>query len=344
MAPESGSSTVNPNNEVNTPASDQHQEQEQARAIDRPQVRSIPPWVINADSNDVGQSTQPLHMPEPPVIPHHQYMPDEQRKKVARGRRYDQYRTAEPAMLDQPLADSSQRWLPFMLSGPQYQARDTEGARLMPDNWMEENVAWWSPTQDDVESVHEKRRTWLLDPDRRRGSVSHAKGRLLKNPFVPLVFRLIVTVFTAAALGLGARVYHQTRVTNLAVGCVQRASTYMDIAVNSIAIPYIAYVTWDEYTSRPLGLRSASAKIALLLLDLYFIIFYGSNLSLAFDALTDERWACYDSKKTQTCPKTPAICQSQSALSAVLVVALIAWVITFTVSVLRVVKKLRPDE
>lgn len=341
MAPESGSSTVNPN-EVNTPSTDHHQDS----GISRPRVRSIPPWVLNADSNDAGQTTQPIHMPEPPVVPHHQYMPDEQRKKAARGRRYDQYRTAEPAMLDQPLADSSLRWLPFMLSGPQYQARDTEGARLMPDSWMEENIAWWSPPQDDTESHHEKRRTWLLDPDRRRGSVSQAKSRLLKNPFVPLVFRLIVTCFSAAALGLGARVYHQTRVTNITTqeGCVQRASTYMDIVVNSIAIPYIAYVTWDEYTSRPLGLRSATAKIALLLLDLYFIIFYGSNLSLAFDALTDSRWACYDSSRTQTCPLTPSICHSQAALSAVLVVALIAWVITFTVSVLRVVKRLRPDE
>jgi len=117
----------------------------------------------------------------------------------------------------------------------------------------------------------------------------------------------------------------------------------MDIVVSTVAIPYIAYVTWDEYTARPLGLRSATAKTSLLLLDLYFIIFYSSNLSLAFDALTDTRWACFNSDR-QTCPQSSDICESQKALVAVLLLALVTWIITFTVAVLRVVKKLRPDE
>lgn len=45
-----------------------------------------------------------------------------------------------------------------------------------------------------------------------------------------------------------------------------------------------------------LGLRSASTKTLLLLCDLFFVIFSSSNLSLAFDALYDHRWACYDDK------------------------------------------------
>jgi hypothetical protein len=36
------------------------------------------------------------------------------------------------------------------------------------------------------------------------------------------------------------------------------------------------------------------AKVLLLLCDLYFVVFSASNLSLAFDALYDHRWACYD--------------------------------------------------
>ena len=32
----------------------------------------------------------------------------------------------------------------------------------------------------------------------------------------------------------------------------------------------------------------------LLLCDLYFVVFAASNLSLAFDALYDHRWACFD--------------------------------------------------
>lgn len=75
---------------------------------------------------------------------------------------------------------------------------------------------------------------------------------VLKNPFIPLVFRLLVLTFTLCALGLGARVYQESRKVHTENGgCVQRASTYMAIAIDSIAVPYIGYVTWDEYMSKP---------------------------------------------------------------------------------------------
>ena len=94
-----------------------------------------------------------------------------------------------------------------------------------------------------------------------------------------------------------------------------------------------------------------AAKVLLLLCDLYFVVF--SNLSLALNALYDHRWACFDEhlevlgnqEQTvpATCPDNPAICYKQKALSGVLMVSLIAWCITFSISVLRVVEKLRPD-
>ena len=102
-----------------------------------------------------------------------------------------------------------------------------------------------------------------------------------------------------------------------------------------------------------LGLRSVAAKILLLLCDLYFVVFASSNVSLALDALFDHRWACYDEHITivgshnlgvqATCPDNPAICTKQRVLSSILIVSLIAWCITFSISVLRVVEKLRPD-
>jgi len=160
---------------------------------------------------------------------------------------------------------------------------------------------------------------------------------MLKNPFVPLVFRLITVIFTLTALGLGVRIYRRT--DNAPQPCSQRASTYIAVIVDSIAVPYILYVTWDEYTSKPLGLRSATAKMSLLLVDLYFIVFYSSNLSLSFGALTDRRWACYREDHS-ACLYNEGICSSQRALSGVLIVALLAWMITFSLSVLRVVKRL----
>lgn len=99
-----------------------------------------------------------------------------------------------------------------------------------------------------------------------------------------------------------------------------------------------------------------AAKIWLLLCDLYFIVFASSNLSLALDALLDHRWACYDERLAYvdsnhnlipavqaTCPDNLAICEKQRALSGLLFVCLCAWCITFSISVLRVVERLRPD-
>jgi hypothetical protein len=95
-------------------------------------------------------------------------------------------------------------------------------------------------------------------------------------------------------------------------------------------------------TSSRLGLRSATAKVSLLLIDLYFIVFYSSNLSLALDSLDDPRWACYDNESfLSNCPNSTKICQSQKGLTGVLVVALVAWLFTFMISVLRVVERLR---
>lgn len=143
----------------------------------------------------------------------------------------------------------------------------------------------------------------------------------------------------------------------------------MGIIVSAIAIPYVGYVTWDEYLSKPwvvfiiclcvhletdmhrLGLRSVAAKTALLLCDLYFIVFSASNLSLAFSALLDESWACYVEgyqevgdvfiQVPRTCPNNTNICNKQRALSGVLLVSLVAWLLCFSISVLRVVEKLR---
>lgn len=100
-----------------------------------------------------------------------------------------------------------------------------------------------------------------------------------------------------------------------------------------------------------LGLRSVAAKVLLLLCDLYFIVFSASNLSLAFSALFDGSWACFETGQMligqqyidipKTCPNNPNICYKQKALSGVLLVTLLAWLLCFSISVLRVVEKLR---
>jgi len=109
----------------------------------------------------------------------------------------------------------------------------------------------------------------------------------------------------------------------------------MAIVVDVVAMPYILYITWDEYTGKPLGLRSPKAKMRLVLLDLFFIIFESANLALAFAALTDQNGSCQAGNNGYNY----VICNRVKALCGTLMVALLAWGMTFTVSIFRLVER-----
>ena len=147
------------------------------------------------------------------------------------------------------------------------------------------------------------------------------------HPYVPLIFRVIVLATSAIALGLAGSVYHLAKVYHYP----QTASTVMAIVVDTVAIPYIVYITWDEYTGKPLGLRSPKAKIRLVLLDLWFIIFEAANLALAFASLTDDNGSC----KTGLNGYNGPLCHRVETLCSILLIALIAWSMTFAVSIFR---------
>ena len=149
------------------------------------------------------------------------------------------------------------------------------------------------------------------------------------HPLVPLIFRITVLATSCIALGLSSSIFHLSQ----EYFYDQNPSTIMAIVVDVIAIPYILYFTWDEYTGRPLGLRSAKAKICLVLLDLVFIIFESANISLAFATLHDDNGSC----SVGPTPVNLAICGRVRALCGILMIALIAWNATFTISIFRYV-------
>lgn len=155
----------------------------------------------------------------------------------------------------------------------------------------------------------------------------------MKNPFVPLIIRVTVIVFSSLALGLSGSIY--VRAGN-AENCDKGSSTYMAIIVDVVAIVYSVYIAIDEYTSKPLGLRSHRAKVRLVFLDIFFIVFDSANLSVAFEALTDPVWACRQNGDEQgICAFNKALCDRQKALTATLLMALLAWLATFAISMLR---------
>ncbi|KAL3418370.1 hypothetical protein PVAG01_10086 [Phlyctema vagabunda] len=190
------------------------------------------------------------------------------------------------------------------------------------------------PWRGDLEDGEDQDNMFSLlhNKKQRKTFIKRFQNNMLMHPFVPLTFRLIVLSTSIISLGLSSSVYQLSN----RHGYHQGSSTVMAIVVDAVAIPYIFYVTWDEYTGKPLGLRSPRAKIRLVLLDLFFIIFESANLALAFGALTDGDSSCVAGGNTAF---NGTLCHRLKTLCAVLMLALIAWSLTFAVSIFRLVER-----
>lgn len=201
--------------------------------------------------------------------------------------------------LNNNLGDYSQPW------GANHDASDTELGRAL-----------WSQRQ----------RSWL----------ERLQRHLLRSPMVPLMLRLTVWIFSLCALALGGSIRHLTSVFHRNTG----PSADMAIIVDAVALVYLVYITYDEYASKPLGLRSPSAKMKLILLDIFFIVFDSANLGLAFVSLSDVQGTCTNAViNDEQDDRNDALCDRQKALASVLLVALIAWLLTFSISIFRLVER-----
>ncbi|KAL2813695.1 hypothetical protein BJX63DRAFT_393722 [Aspergillus granulosus] len=208
--------------------------------------------------------------------------------------------------------------------------------KLVTPEWLNQNHGDYSqpwrgqlgPDEDTEDPLKKKRRREIW--------FKRFHNTLLQSPIVPLIIRLTVWSFSLTALALGGTIQRLSE----NFPHPQGPSALMAIIVDAVALVYLIYITWDEYTAKPLGLRSPSAKARLILLDLFFIVFDSANLSLAFESLSSAEGACTVAEINQTvAPKNDDICDRQIALASVLLIALIAWLITFSISVLRLVKR-----
>lgn len=174
---------------------------------------------------------------------------------------------------------------------------------------------------------------------------------LFQNRYVPLFCRMFIVVLCVIALSLAARIYSNSNISyygsdtsssstykKYALG--QQPSTIMAIVVNSIAVLFEVFVAVDEFKGEPLGLRDPLGKLRLILLDLLFIIFSSANLAIAFGSMFDDDWVCLGgAPSTTSSPKINYICRKQRTLSSFLFLILCTWVVTFTISIVRVVNK-----
>jgi hypothetical protein len=269
----------------------------------------------------------------------------------AKGRKWDHAREGDPVIMSIQNPSSSP-WSTFLASSRYGAPQDEEHEIVDPEFLEKQTPGYDAPWRGDVEGGDPEKALGLLSKKNRRkkGLVWYQRARrsILMHPLVPLAFRLTVLATSTIALGLSASIFHLTRPTVFA----QSPSAVMAIVVDVIALPYIIYITWDEYTGKPLGLRPPAAKMRLVLLDLFFIIFESANLSLAFATITDRDGACEIGGVDQQgnfqsgslvdpegarMVADANICGQVKALAAILFVALLAWGLTFTVSMIRYV-------
>lgn len=253
--------------------------------------------------------------------------------------------------------EKTSRWVTFGRTSA-YPRENFHGEKVDTE-WLNENLTdymtpWLARHKDDLESDSNRYQALRR---KQRGWYKRWQFIIMRNPFVPLAFRLTVIVFAATAIGLGASIYHEAGIIETcraeapserdtfcssAIGTTdidyyRDPSSLMAVIVDAIAIAYTLYIMYDEYFSKPLGLRPARAKVRLVLLDLFFIVFQSANLSLSFESLTVDQGACSVGMMPSTSFRFDQICDRARALSSVLLISLVAWLMTFSVSVLRYV-------
>ena len=291
---------------------------------------TISGWVHTFDDNDEGLLVAAHSLSSPPagseLYAQHDGTPAAahcQHSGPSRGHIYDHGLESIPPLNRNEARESGSRWKAFVSSSA-YPTIAADGGHIVTEEWLRQNGPDYSrPWLADVGNgdpekdpaglyrFRAKRRAWYI----------RAQRTVLRNPIVPMVIRMNVWSFSAVALALACSIHHITDKDKDKSGIRATPSANMAIVVDAVALVYLLYITYDEYSGKPLGLRPAKAKMRLIFLDLFFIVFDSANLSLAFETIQGD---CH-----------VKVCTQQKALASVLLIALIAWLLTFSISVMR---------
>ena len=248
-----------------------------------------------------------------------------------RGRKWDHLRSAEPVIvpgyapiIGRHTADVG--WHDFIHSsaygpvpGEESEVVDYSYLEKLQPNFSSPPNGAFNPLQSRA-----SRRKRTLAPYRRVWNL------IMRHSLSPLLFRLIVLLTSIVALGISGRIF--VLEDNEDRDSAERTQSLVAIVVDCVACPYIGYMIWDEYTGKPLGLRSGVSKISLIMLDLFFIIFKSASTALAFESLSYHN-------VTET-----TVRQLAKALATFMLVGLVAWTMNFTVNIFRTVEKLGGGE
>ncbi|KAJ5826869.1 hypothetical protein N7447_003632 [Penicillium robsamsonii] len=299
-------------------------------------LRSLPAWIRSVDEpeEDEDEATATDHLlpsqPNGAFVAQHNHSPYASSKtQPTRGINNGLFED------DTPFVNRESRWMTFSRTIQYPREAGREEQQVTPE-WLNENHGDYLQPWRGKHLEGDSPEYPLHSGGRRDIWIKRFKKTILRSPMVPMILRMTVWCFSLSALALGGSIQHMANEGRRSQG----PSALMAIIVDAVALVYLLYITFDEYTSKPLGLRSASAKTRLLLLDIFFIVFDSANLSLAFFSLSEVTGACTEAEINQQLnPQNTGICVRQKALASVLLVALLAWLMTFSISVLRLVER-----
>ncbi|KAL8411869.1 hypothetical protein RB596_001200 [Gaeumannomyces avenae] len=254
--------------------------------------------------------------------------------------RWDHLRSADPVIVPNRAPESQQSWRDFITAshyggnhrGPHERSEVVDDAffdRLQPG--LNDPVRLPSAGGSGVGAAGVGTSKRASAKARARAATPFLERLLLipvRHPLGPLFSRLIVLSTSIVALALSATIVQEARRGAGAAdgGIEERGQAIFAIAVDSVAIPYIGYITWDDHMGKPLGLRLAKERVKLILMDLFFIMFKAASTGLAFETLIYSR--------------VHATFGLLRALAAFELIGLVSWATTLIANVFRVVERL----
>lgn len=194
---------------------------------------------------------------------------------------------------------------------------------------------------DETPRVRSKAGYWMLD-EKRKDLAPTLQRIFVQNPLVPLLLRVLMLIFSTCSLALAITIFINLKRQYDNIQVLQQPGTIFAIVVQSFAMVYIVYIAYDEYRGKPLGLRNPLGKLKLIMLDVFFMIFCSANLSLAFNSLFDTEWVCKALVDLTLGIKTLTVgflCRRQRALVFFLLLIVFLWLLTFAISIIRVVDR-----
>ncbi|WFD18126.1 hypothetical protein MCAP1_000338 [Malassezia caprae] len=167
----------------------------------------------------------------------------------------------------------------------------------------------------------------------------------LRNPFVPLLLRIINILLISCSLAVSARLHITLERHGLtyAVG----VSPLTGIIFAPPSIVYAMFQVWLEYRSRPIGLWHAGSKLWYMMLELLFVCIWTAELALVFDNYFTSTLVCVNAHSPfyqqphllpseKPIPEKGTLCGLQIAMICVSFVSVVVYVLVFMVSLFRI--------